>query len=703
MPNGLTDLLIPPTVIPEAQAEPPLDGSDFVPFGGKQGTVGGDPVYYHSDQPDPVLAELRAAYEKQQGVQPAEPPRPSMAGMSLAHAAAPLPEQPVQSPQAVPVAAPSAQPGPAPLGTLEQQVNADLEAQRQLEVQAARDEAAAEKLAAVQRAGQADRRREELESVEMERQKVVGEQQAKVRGIVDEARNTKIDPTRALRNQNLFGKITGLFAVFLGGTLRSTTPGGRNPAMDSIDKWVEQDIAAQEAHLDNLNRSVGHERTILSDLREELQDKATARATLHTVVLEKISQDFNARLAGIKDARALARGFELKAVIDQRLVDSAKAALDAAAAAAQQKFENQHKKNVLAAENQRSKDDRESRERIASEEQATIRSNNGLDFLAEMTKSGAAALEARRAASANGGAGEINTNTVLGIQMDGEAPDSKTDRITFKDGTNPTAVGEVRKIVSTAHNVSDLVADIMELGTNKNLLPDQRKAMANSAMAGVRLTKVALIRGAASDNDQKLVDKAAAITDPQAFLTWLDEGENRNVLQYLADSTLRESNTQLRPYGVRLAPRAARPLTGDSKPTERNPATKTADARAASTDFKPGRPDRVGDRAFAPSAKMDEYLNISKSTSASYRTQGEMKTQRKDVATDVAALDKAMKKAAPGSDEFAELAAARSAAFTAMMRLDDLLQYQTEGSKINKNAPKLGGVKTAPVRGVLDE
>lgn len=599
--------------VPEMSLDAPVDGRDYVQRDLMPGVL--PKIYFPQDRPDPVLAELRAAYEKRQAAQAPQPaPAPEAPGMVPQAASPSDPTGPAPVP-AAPVAAPA-----TPVGSSAEEQQGHLTAldqQRKAEMDLMRREGVAKVDDAVRRGRELDQYQRDMATLETERKTAIDGQIQRVRQITDEARNTKIDPGRLFKNASTFQKVASFFAVALGGTLRSTN-GGRNPALDLIQKKIEQDINAQETDLDNLKDVAGMERSILGDLRQQFGDRQAARSAMHVIALDQATNELNKALAGLSDPKAIARGAELQAQIGALRAGYAKDAENATAQATQQKIENGLARERLKLERDRLKED-------------------ARQFDAKL---GAEASERLAAEQRNQDA--IDPLVIVGAQRLTDEPGS-TDRARVVDGTDPTTVRDLHSVVAAGRNIQQLLADIEELGTNRNLVPDEQKRMANQAMAGIRLYKQQLIKGAASEKDAKEIEIATGIRDPHEFVAWLNAGERARVLQYTANAELRGTNELLRTRNLKLAPIVKTPVSGEASKLERNPDLKITDLGKASEEQPVVQPKRVGDTARGFSPKAQEALNMAKTAPENIRSPAEVRKMRKALQADALRITEKMR------------------------------------------------------------
>jgi len=541
-------VLAQPLVPPDVGVTPPMDGRDFTQHGA---------LYFGKPGVDPVLAKLREAHEAKLKAPPAEVTPHALAGYpgtTAMLASQPTPTQPAQAPAATPGAAPTQPPaGPAltPREQQEQEVLNQVTEATKLSTQADRDAAALEREAAVRRAGEAERRQAEMAQVVAERDKVVGAQRMKVRATVEQARNTKINPQQMFQDMDTGQRIAMFASVALGGLLRPHQ--GRNAALDLINTRVRENIEAQNKNLDNLNQAVGHERSLLGDLREEFGDKAAAVDAMHAMALDQISNDIQAKLAGVKDTQAQARGMELLGKIQEKKLEYLTSAEERAAGAKQREFENVMAKRELGLKHASLKENKRQFDETINQRKAEA----GLNFLTKML--GKDPEQIRANADAAKSEREANAMVVHGIR-----------RTTDADGTGSAPVEDsdyrkrVRQVVADTHKAEDAFENIKALGFGRNVINDGDKKKAQAWAKGLLQTLINQERGTPSNDDAKRALDRLGTDDPQEVWSILNESERSGLFQRVLDEIKIGATAELATGGYVLNPRT--PTNVEGKP-----------------------------------------------------------------------------------------------------------------------------------------
>lgn len=99
----------------------------------------------------------------------------------------------------------------------------------------------------------------------------------------------KIDPGRLMRSKSTAEK--GLFVVssILGGALRGLD-GGRNDALDRMDKEIDQDINAQQSAIDNKKASMSARQSLFGQMLQETGDSRVATMQTRNLMYESFKQ-----------------------------------------------------------------------------------------------------------------------------------------------------------------------------------------------------------------------------------------------------------------------------------------------------------------------------------------------------------------------------------------------------------------------------
>ncbi len=393
----------------------------------------------------------------------------------------------------------------------------DDQAQQAIDASVAADraEAAAEAEALTRKRARLEAHESRVQSLVNDRDKAVGDQLVKVQKLAEEARNTKINPQHLYQTADTGQKIAMYLAVAIGGFL-APKMGGKNPALDIINRAVENDIDAQKANLDNLREGVQAERTILGDLRQVYGDKAAAELALHGVTLDQIANDLDTKLAGVKDQRALARGLELSAKLHAEAAEKQRQAMERERAEADRRWEKGFKSAQLG-------------EQIRSNKAGEYIAGRKLALDAEQAGLTASQAAAKAKAEADG-----ETAWFRGVE-NGAGPDSKGIHV-----ANPTQREALRTAVNGAEAVIDSVATIKGVMAKEGAhteIDDYEKQLVESAVAEIKLEAAARVKGNPSDKDMvDVLNAAGGSSDPTAwFSSWaaLDKEKRVKILNYV--------------------------------------------------------------------------------------------------------------------------------------------------------------------------
>jgi hypothetical protein len=615
-------------VPPEVLNHPPMDGRDFTLIG-----YGENRQYFPKDQPDPVLQEIRAEWAKRaqaQGQGIAQAMNPSNLVAQLGQGASTLARPLADAAQAVPAAQQgmeqrvqaraeqerqavrAADPG----GALESDTLAAMQKQADLEVDAGRAEAAAEREAAVAKRGQLEQYAREKQGALDERDRVVGEQVAKVAQLAEAARNTKINPKQLWQDAGFGNKLSMLAGVALGGLV--SAHGQRNPALDIINRRISENIDAQVKNLDNMNQAVANERSILGDLRNQFGDKLAAQDMMHGIALDQVANDLTGQLAGVKDIKAQARGQELLATINAQKLQFFQSAQTREAAAAQQKFENSMAQARLAEERKQ----REQQLTISRENNANEMAKKLLDLNAQKEQASASAAADAEKAKREAMLGARSYRSIVGGQGD--------------DGTqvpvqNNSDAAEVDNVVGGAETTLDRLADATKLVEleGRTTLFDEDKTIAKAAMADAIQFISRDEKGVPSDSDVKrAVDRVGGMKDPTEIFNALSPEQRIKVLGYVQDKIGQRADKYVK---SRLGQKAAfkyqaNSLIGDKYGhVEDAPSIKRDRIEKADPKLVVTRGDRGGELNYTHSPRGEEYRALGET--ANFRTPEEAKAQ----------------------------------------------------------------------------
>jgi hypothetical protein len=300
---------------------------------------------------------------------PADAPRPGMRRRAA-------PAQPAQPPDLIdqltqrPMDA-------APLAPQDFREMSPLEQQQQLIAEGerlAREGAAGEARAAMERADILEAAQAEQRALQAEREAAMARATQRYEAAVEEARNARVDPTRFFSDRGAAGTIGVAIATALGG-LGAALSGGPNQALDTINRAIDRDIAAQEANQRNAQAGVGNARTFLDIARQQFDDRAAAQQAARSLAWGQVAERAGAQAATLRDQGARLRAQELQQQAEAQ-------AAQARAAAEQAQFDAEM-----------------SRRRT----------------IAEVTTAEAGAMRAMRRAQGGGGAGRTPTAATMDV------------------------------------------------------------------------------------------------------------------------------------------------------------------------------------------------------------------------------------------------------------------------------------------------
>lgn len=180
----------------------------------------------------------------------------------------------------------------------------------QAESKARNDAIVADDLAEKQRTAERERAQKEL--------KLAG---AKQDSALDAYMNHKVDQNRMWHNMTTGRKVMAGIALAmggLGGALAAKNNGGKvvNPALDIIQKAVEDDVRLQMAERDKLGKTYEMRRTAYGDMRQHFSDDEAAFQAARAAAGKKVQQNIDAIIAQTKDPLAKARLESLNGDLD---------------------------------------------------------------------------------------------------------------------------------------------------------------------------------------------------------------------------------------------------------------------------------------------------------------------------------------------------------------------------------------------------
>jgi hypothetical protein len=143
---------------------------------------------------------------------------------------------------------------------------------------------------------------------------IIQENITKLQTEADNLSKKKIDPTRAFSSLGTANKITAGIGLLLGSF--GTKKGGSNQAMETINKFIDRDIQAQEFDIKNEGAVLNTKRGLLSDRMNQFQNLDLARAAAKKDYLDVIDMQVKKVLAGTSSEKVRIQGEEMLGMID---------------------------------------------------------------------------------------------------------------------------------------------------------------------------------------------------------------------------------------------------------------------------------------------------------------------------------------------------------------------------------------------------
>lgn len=417
-----------------------------------------------------------------------------------------------------------------------------------------RDAGLAENVAKAKAAGERERlaveRETELRKIAGEREKITNDQVDKIKRLSTEIRNTKIDPRAGWNDMPTWRKTTTAIGAFIGGMLVPTV--GYNPAMKIIEAQMDRAMDAQKANLDIKQNALKSESSLLGMMREQFDDKIAAEDMTRAAQLTQVQAHLEKETAGIADERVLARAAQMHADLDKQIREFSLSALERENASKQRQFEND-----LA-----SQASRQAWARVAEDR----RHNKAQEGLARDQLNAATEAERAKADASAPQPGDVDPDRITGVRPIGRMD---LDYARVPGTGNEKQKEEIRATAGGANRSLDIIASLRDLGFDRNLVPDEKKAVAKMYMAELIQMQQAGVKGIPSDKDMERVKTmVGGLEDPQKFLRVLDSEEYRQVFASVEKSTRSRSNSLLKPHGIELVPRAGR---SDEQPEPKLP------------------------------------------------------------------------------------------------------------------------------------
>ncbi len=356
--------------------------------------------------------------------------------------------------------------------------------------------------------------------------------------------NYEINPANVWRKTDNWKQATAMIGVVFGALSQFAT--GRNVAMETIEKMIDRDIAAQESNRNKMERQLERMPQELKDARGMYDNKIAADAAERAMKLNAIEQQLSFEINKASDSLRKQALEEAKLKVHMLWLDQVDKAESSALAWASLDMRNQQM--LLKA----------TKGRGGGGGPATAFSGEDLAVEQPLWERGSHFSVVDRNTGARG----------------------KVQSISIAD---KGAREEVRGALNAAQATGDAISTVLEMKGTDPAFFDETWKLAKQQMASVRLEYQALLKGTPSDKDQKIIDDLIGFDSPAEVIRYLDSGQRRAVLRAMIKSAERSAATKLGrvapgvTYSFAYKPFSLEDVT-DATP---NPKQAYADARAS--------------------------------------------------------------------------------------------------------------------------
>lgn len=136
--------------------------------------------------------------------------------------------------------------------------------------------------------------------------------EAEVGAALDNFMNQKIDNQRYGKTLSDGQRAASIIAVGLGGFL-APLRGGKNPAMEMIERSIERDIESQKEDLANQRAGIAAKMSLFGQVRERMSSDRAAHAAVSAIMLKNFGEQAEAEAMQYGDEQIRARGQQMAA------------------------------------------------------------------------------------------------------------------------------------------------------------------------------------------------------------------------------------------------------------------------------------------------------------------------------------------------------------------------------------------------------
>lgn len=177
---------------------------------------------------------------------------------------------------------------------------------------------------AMARAAAYDRLVQQQQQREQQRQAVLRQQENDMDRVSDQVSRTMIDPDHLWSTKNAAQKIAGFVAAMAGGYLAGKH-GGPNQYLESLDKEIDRDIAAQKANYEIKKGKLTDLRSVYAQKMQRFGDERAAEAAAKNDMLAAVMARGDAIAANADSEQVNANWSKGKAVIAKQVAGNATA------------------------------------------------------------------------------------------------------------------------------------------------------------------------------------------------------------------------------------------------------------------------------------------------------------------------------------------------------------------------------------------
>lgn len=180
---------------------------------------------------------------------------------------------------------------------------------------------------------------EERQRIVQERQQAFQEGMEQLQASFQELQNTKIEPGRLWNRMSTGRKVGSMIGVMLSGL--ATPAGGRNSALEILNRFIDQDIDAQKANLANQRANFGQQQSMFQLGMERFGDAELAADLAKVAALQSVRQQVQDVLNRGAPDRLAERAAAINNAADQAILEQQEAARQRMIEAQQRNLKNE--------------------------------------------------------------------------------------------------------------------------------------------------------------------------------------------------------------------------------------------------------------------------------------------------------------------------------------------------------------------------